>query len=232
MRLAIAACLAATIMQANATAFDVWASEHGHGDNQSDELQGLSSAIWGMPGEVIILNQEWDGARGIGRAVLAYASTGPRLNVSQPAWITGDADEAGRLTFFAWTPDDPPWLAAQYGQAADVASTATLLVGGGVHEANPLLGSPAALVAGSIVKLASVPLAKRYSVGVCYRSLGVLGSVGWGAAAWNLALPFVATPYGAAIALGTAVVSWPDANELFWTCAPGAKAFSIKVGST
>ncbi|MCK0506151.1 hypothetical protein [Aromatoleum anaerobium] len=100
---------------------------------------------------------------------------------------------------------------AMAGQAADIGTTAAAL-GMGFAEGNPavaaLIGTPAGIVAVVGLKLGAVQYANSRGLAECVTARSLLGSIGWGAGAWNIGM--VAAGPVAAVVLGitSAYVAW------------------------
>lgn len=97
------------------------------------------------------------------------------------------------------------------GQAADIGTTAAAL-GMGFAEGNPavaaLIGTPGGIVAVVGLKLVAVQYANSRGLAECVTARSLLGSIGWGAGAWNVGM--VAAGPVAAVVLGitSAYVAW------------------------
>ena len=102
------------------------------------------------------------------------------------------------------------------GQAADVATTAAALMSG-LAEANPLVAgavsSPVGAIAMVATKLGMVMLSGTMGLHDCIQARKSLGSLGWGAAAWNIGL--LASGVGAAAVLAAAIVvgTWDNIEK-------------------
>lgn len=100
---------------------------------------------------------------------------------------------------------------AMAGQAADIGTTAAAL-GMGFAEGNPavaaLIGTPAGIVTVVGLKLGAVQYANSRGLAECVTARSLLGSIGWGAGAWNVGM--VAAGPVAAVVLGitSAYVAW------------------------
>ncbi|MCK0511390.1 hypothetical protein [Aromatoleum buckelii] len=100
---------------------------------------------------------------------------------------------------------------AMAGQAADIGTTAAAL-GMGFAEGNPavaaLIGTPGGIVAVVGLKLGAVQYANSRGLAECVTARSLLGSIGWGAGAWNVGM--VAAGPVAAVVLGitSAYVAW------------------------
>ena len=154
-------------------------------------------------------------ALGIAMVVYIYGN-GRRV---KRAWIAADVNEQGKALFVTWTTQPPTKGLAKYGQAADAATTGAGLAAG-LAEVNPLLGSTPILAAVALAKIAAVPALRRHSIGACYQNIAPLVTVGWAAAAWNLAAIAGMGPAGIIPAIGVAMAMHPDVPERFWSCVP------------
>ncbi len=100
---------------------------------------------------------------------------------------------------------------AMAGQAADIGTTAAAL-GIGFAEGNPavagLIGTPVGIVAAIGLKLGAVQYANSRGLAECVTTRSLLGSMGWGAGAWNVGM--VAAGPVAAVVLGitSVYVAW------------------------
>lgn len=129
-------------------------------------------------------------------------------------WVAIEVEDE-KVRFFAWTREGPPRWKSQYGQAADVLTTAAALAQG-YSELNPI---PVPIL--TTVKLLVVPVFSKSSISNCFNSIPPFEILGWGAAGWNLAVLLGASsPMGAFAATTAMFMAAPSISETFWTCVP------------
>jgi hypothetical protein len=158
---------------------------------------------------ITFYERHWLGDLGVARYQLTGGKSGWMLFHGQKGLI----DEAH------WTYTPPPKRLNQgvTAQGADVATTAVAL-SQGLSELNPIVGS--AMIPAAAIKLAGLPLAKRYASFEACRGLQDVGTdIGWAAAAANVVA--IAGGGMAAIPVGVATfVISARKRDGFWECLP------------
>lgn len=103
---------------------------------------------------------------------------------------------------------------ARYAIAADAGTTAAGLLTGVASEANPLLGSPVAMVGMIAARFGMVEYANGLPEPQRSETLGAMNSIWWGAAASNLAILVAGSnPAGLVIGAAAALWKWNDGRD-------------------
>lgn len=97
---------------------------------------------------------------------------------------------------------------------ADLTTTGVGISTGIVAEANPLLGSPAAIVASGVVRLVLINHIDKQPEPQRTNNLSGINAITWGIAASNLAiLVSAANPVGAIVGLTTTIAIWRSTED-------------------